>query len=333
MKAAVSAKRPGIRARPKSAPTYALDQCPLYKLRSKGRLANLLGVELARLKDLVRYGQNYREFPLFSKACPFTGKPAKRRWVQEPKAELKRIHDRLRKLLARVTPPDYAHGAITGRSYRSNAGAHASWPKAATFDLRDFYPSTKEVRVHHFFGEILQCSPDVAYLLAKLACVGGALPTGSPLSPILSLYANKPMMDRLEGMAQVHRLTFTVYIDDLTFSGAALPLSLKANVKRIVEGGGHQLADHKTKIFGRRHAKHITGIAVHNGTLRVPHTRFLKARALQQAISNAVGADQVVLQRRLAGLLGEAAFIDSRIRPWSAKAQDVLRALLAAERE
>lgn len=329
MKEAASGKTPGRTGRPRSrVATYPLNQCALFKLRSKGRLATLLGVELSRLKELVRDEHNYREFPLMREACPFTGKPAKRRWVQEPKRELKRIHERLRRLLAAVTPPPYAHGAVIGRSYRSNASAHVEGARAATFDLRDFYPRTKEVRVHSFFSNVMGCAPDISYLLTKLSCANGALPTGSPLSPILSLYSNQPMLDRLQALADAHRLSFTVYIDDLTFSGNSIPRCLKTMVKRTVESGGHDLAEHKTKVFGRRQVKHITGVAVHSGQLRVPHSRFLKARALQLAISAAAGAQKKQLQRKLAGLLGEAAFLDESYQAWSVREQRTLKAML-----
>ena len=35
---------------------YPIDQCAIYKLRSKGRLASLLGFDLARLRELSVIG-------------------------------------------------------------------------------------------------------------------------------------------------------------------------------------------------------------------------------------------------------------------------------------
>lgn len=310
---------------------YPIDQCALYKLRSKARLAYILGVELSKLKELIRNSGNYREFRLQQKICPFTGKISKQRWVQAPKSELKRIHERIHYLLSRISPPEYAHGAIPGRSYRTNAQAHIQSARAATFDLREFYPSTSESDVAIFFRDALQCSPDVTYLLTKLACKDGALPTGSPLSPILSLYANQSMFDRLQRLAVAYGLRFTCYIDDLTFSGSSIAISLSSKVKAIVERSGHRLAEHKTKVFGRKHAKHITGVAIKEGEIRVPHARFMKARAISQAIQSATKPNRIGLQRKLAGLLGEAAYLDSRFRGWAQKSQAELRFMISAE--
>lgn len=309
---------------------YELDQCALYKLRSKGRLASLLGFDLARLRELSVSDSNYKRFALPRVECPFVGKITKERWVQEPKSELRAIHERLRSLISRVTTPSYAHGAIAGRSYRSNAAAHKDASRAATFDVKSFYLSTRADRIFEFFERKLHCSSDVALLLTRLSCIDDGLPTGSPLSPILSLHANQPMFDSLEKLARNHRLTFTCYIDDLAFSGRSISPTLNSLVRKIVENNGHALSDGKTKIFGRYHAKHITGVVLKNGHIKVPHIRFLKARAISKAIVHESGASRIGLQRKLAGLLAEAAHLDARFKSWAHRAQRDLRATTSA---
>ena len=214
---------------------YAIDQCALYKLGAKSRLARLLGFNLSRLIELSESASNYKRFKLPETICPFIGKVVKARWVQEPKTELRAIHERLRSLLSRVSTPEYAHGAIAGRSYRSNAEAHIRASRAATFDIKSFYQSTGASRVFEYFSNELQCAPDVAAMLTRLSCVDNCLPTGSPLSPILSLRANKPMFDSLNKLASNHRLVFTCYIDDLAFSGSSISPSLASLVKTVVE--------------------------------------------------------------------------------------------------
>jgi RNA-directed DNA polymerase len=309
---------------------YAIDQCALYKLRSKGRLARLLGFDLRRLQELGCCGANYKRFKLPQTVCPFIGRVIKERWVQEPKAELRAIHDRLRKLISRVAPPTYAHGAIIGRSYRSNAATHVNATRAATFDIKSFYQKTRADRIFEFYSKKLLCSADVSRLLTRLSCIDDALPTGSPLSPILSLYANQPMFDGLDKLARNHRLTFTCYIDDLAFSGSSIAPDIARLVREIVINSGHTLSDGKTKFFNRKHAKHITGVVLKDGKLKVPHTRFLKARAISSAIAHEIGANRIGLQRKLAGLLAEAAHLDGAFKKWSQKAQYDLQGLVAA---
>lgn len=316
-------QRPGNKGRWKA---YSINQCALYKLGSKARLADVLGVPLEQLIDLSNRTNNYRTFLLPEEICPFTGKVRKERWVQEPKFELRRVHNRILKLLRPVEAPDYAHAAIKGRSYRSNAEAHKDAGRIATFDIRKFYPSTSESSVFNFLSSQLCCVPDVAQLLVKLICIDHGLPTGSPLSPLLSLYANKPMFDDLSHLASAHGLRFTCYVDDITFSGERLPTGLLAMVARLVAKNGHRLSEEKTRLFRRNQGKHVTGTVLRNGQVLVPHSRFKKARAIACAIAKETTIERKLsMSRQLAGLLGEAAFIDERYFAWAKRAYEELK--------
>lgn len=307
---------------------YSIDQCALYKLGSKARLATLLGVTLDQLLALLEADNNYRIFPLPEEICPFTGKVRKERWVQDPKPNLRRLHNRILKLLRPIRPPEYAHAAIKGRSYRSNADAHKNGSRVATFDVRKFYPSTSRSSVYNFFADQLRCAPDVASLLAKLCCFENGLPTGSPLSPLLSLFANKPMFDELNSWAVKSGLLFTCYVDDLTFSGAVLPRGLPDAVRRIATKNGHKLSEEKTRLFRRNQSKHVTGAVLRNGQLLVPNSRFRKARAIYAAMARESQLEKKLgLCRQLAGLLGEAAFIDERYVAWAHRSYDELKTL------
>lgn len=296
----------------KPAKFYDLNQCALYRMRSKRGLALLLHTPLPDLIFLANNDKNYRIFLLPEKICDDTGKVTKERWVQEPKPKLRCIHERLQKLLRRVTPPSYAH-AVKGRSYRSNALAHVTSDCIATFDVEKFYPSTSLSRVHNFFADQLLCAPDVAAMLAKLTCYQNGLPTGSPFSPILSMYANKPMFEGLNQLALTHTLKFTCYVDDLTFSGDVLPRGLKALVSSIIKQHGHLISKKKTRIFRQNQAKHVTGVVLFENCIHVPHSRFLKIRKISVAIKNTkLAAERLPLIQKVAGFLSEAAFLNSR---------------------
>lgn len=302
---------------------YAFDQCAFFKLRSKARLADLLYTNLATLKALTGPG-HYKIFTLPENVCEFTGKVKKARGVEEPKSELRRIHDRIRELLSRVRLVDYAHAAVKGRSYRSNAQAHQKSDVVATFDIEKFYPSTSQEHVTQFFFREMQCSADVSALLGEIICyrpiIGelGRLPTGSPASPIVSIYANKPMFDALNRLANSSGLVFTCYVDDITFSGAKLPQRLHKRVASIVSKNGHKLNQEKTRVFGPGKPKHVTGVVIKDGKIAVPHSRFLKARKIEDRIKTSTTfLEQNRLLRKLSGLLGEAASIDKIYSPWA----------------
>lgn len=302
---------------------YRLDQCALYKVRSKARLAEILHVSVSVLVSLGK-SPGYKVFQLPEEICEFTGKKTKARQVEEPKRPLKILHERIRDLLARVCHPDYAHAAIKGRSYRSNAEFHKNSDVVATFDVKKFYPSTSEDAVFLFFLHQLKCAPDIAGLIARLVCFRkvpdklGCLPTGSPLSPLLSIYANKPMFDALAKLAQENEMKFTCYVDDLTFSGARVPIGFERRVSSILKSNGHKMADEKTRIFGKNVPKHITGVVVHAGEVAVPFGRFRKARNIEKAISAAPDrVEKIRLMRKLSGLLGEAAYLDASYKTWA----------------
>lgn len=300
---------------------YAIDQCGLYKIQSKRRLASILHCSLGALNGLSK-NPKYRQFTLPAEICPFTGSVKKARDVQAPWDALRPIHERVHELLRRVEPPSYAHAAIRGRSYRTNADAHKSSTVVATFDIRSFYPSTRQPSVFRFFRENLKCSVDVSALLSNLLCFPGDksrwLPTGSPASPLLSIYANLPLFEALNKLALTHGLTFTCYVDDITFSGKSLPIGLGASVNALVREFGHRLHDGKTRRFGPADAKHVTGVVIQNGKISVPNSRFLKARKIEVAILRETDLmAKLPLMQKLAGLLGEAAFLDVRYRPWA----------------
>lgn len=308
---------------------YDITQCALYKVQSKARLAGLLHVSVPALMGMASTPK-YREFSLPTETCPFTGKVKNEREVQTPAEALRPLHDRIHDLLRRCIPPQYAHAAVKGRSYRSNADAHKSGVVAATFDLRKFYPSTSESAVFRFFAEQMLCAHDIAGLLARLICVKrtgtyACLPTGSPLSPLISIYANKPMFDDLNALAQGHGLIFTCYVDDLTFSGAKIPRRFDSMVAALVRRYGHTLHPTKTRKFGAASAKHITGVVILNGKVTVPNSRFHKARKIQNAINDETDrAKKIALMEKLGGLLGEAAYLDSRYRSLATKSRESL---------
>lgn len=319
--------KPPAAAKPRK--SYALNQCALYKLGSKKRLAHVLEVDVSVLQRLSADDGNFEVFELKEEVCEFTGAKRKARWVQNPIADLKAVLSRIAKLLARIQSPDYCHGATPGRSYRSNAHAHVGAKSVATFDLKEFFPSTTSKQVFRFFRSELQCAPDVAGLLTDLCTYRRALPTGAPSSPILAYWANRGLFESLDRRGKALALNLSVYVDDITLSGDLIPRSLPDQVEGIVKSHGHKLSGHKTRIFGPGQPKHVTGVVIAGGALRVPHARFRKARAIRAAF-DAEKDDhrRALLAAKLCGLLGEAAFLDAR---YKRMAVDSVKLLAAAK--
>jgi len=298
-------------------------------MSSKKRLGKILGVNVGDLMRLSADEGNFEVFELEAEVCEFTGKTRKARWVQNPVPELKAILARITKLLSRVHSPDYCHGATPGRSYRSNAQAHVGAQSVATFDLKDFFPSTTSKQVFRFFRKDLECAPDVAGLLTDLCTHKHVLPTGAPSSPILAYWANRGLFETIDRRGKVLQLKLSVYVDDITLSGDAIPRSLADQIEGIVKNHGHKLSGHKTRIFGPGRPKHVTGVVIAGESLRVPHARFRKARAIRIAFdAEKDNRRRALLAAKLCGLLGEAAFLDPR---YKRMARDSVKLLAAAK--
>lgn len=307
---------------------YSIDQSALYKISSMKRLASLIGLPRGKLLRIVNGDPKYKTFVLPEEKCLFTGKVRKARKVEEPINELRYVHERILALLCKVDHPDYAHGAVKGRSYRSNALTHIDSKSVATFDMREFYPSTSESRVYTFWVEQMYCAPDVANVLAKLICYKGRLATGSPVSPLVSLYANKPMFDELSRIAKSRNLKFTCYIDDITFSGQNLPRDFERWIASIVGRYGHVLSEKKTRFFGPEQAKHITGAIIKDGSVTAPYSRFQKMRLIGFALRQAKDFDlRKSLLRRQAGLIAEIAYLDKSFSVMAKAANQEFRVL------
>ncbi|WKV85764.1 reverse transcriptase family protein [Pseudomonas sp. B24_DOA] len=274
-------------------------------------MATILSLTVAQIVDSVG---DYKRFEMTPKVDPFNvGKTPKSRWVQKPKGTLLAIHERILKLLRCVEVPTYMQFALKGTSYKKNAEAHLMGTMVATLDISSFFRSTTKSQVFNFFRDRLECPGDIAKFYSELVTCDDCIPTGSPLSPLLSYYSNKPLFDELSALAKRSNLNFTCYVDDLTFSGPHITRSLLWEVEKLVKKYGHVTAAKKTRLFGPEMPKHITGTVIFDGALKVPNARFRKIRLVKLAIEgkhSGFGLSKTQLEYKLGGLLGEAAYLD-----------------------
>jgi hypothetical protein len=169
---------------------YSLNSSPLYRLRSRSKLANILNITNAELRQLCRGDSLYHEFDLPKKSGGL-------RHVENPGRPLKIVQARLARLLSRIAPPHYLYCPVKGRCYVRNAAQHAANRVVRSLDIKKFFPSTSLKRVFWFFHKVLLCERDVAGLLTQLTTYQGHLPTGGPSSPILAFFAYLDMWERI----------------------------------------------------------------------------------------------------------------------------------------
>jgi RNA-directed DNA polymerase len=283
---------------------YPVDASPFFKLSSKKKLALLLGVDIPSLN--LNYSEIHTQYKVYVDK-------KSTRLIQESFGELLSLQRRLLKLLVRIETPSFLHSAIKRRSYKTNAEAHLDGENIFKIDIVKFYCAVKFERVYSFFLNILQCSIDIATILAKLCTVetlehGVHLPTGSCISPILSFLACREMFDAINDQCTRASSVFSLYVDDITVSGKNATPALMFALSKIIVSSGFKY--HKFESFKSRPAV-VTGLIVNDGRLYLPHGRAKLIRSFEDTLNLTV--DPGLKSKILAALIGrlsEAEHID-----------------------
>ena len=283
--------------------SYPLHQSRFFKLRTRKKLAELLKLTPSDLRKLAAAADGlYSEFDVPKKS-------GGQRGVENPRRDLKLVQRTIARLLARVSPPDYLFCPVKGRCYVSNAGQHRGQRVVHCLDVRKYFPSTPSKRVFWFFRTIMLCEIDVAATLTSLACYRGHLPTGSPLSPIMAYFAHYDVWETIAAKCKAHGYRLTVYIDDVTISGATINPRVIWDIKQAIHRSG--LRYHKEKRFIDRPAE-ITGVVVRGDRLLPPNRQLKKLNETRRALRSRQPippAAERELQDRLSGLKGQMAQI------------------------
>ena len=283
---------------------YPIDQCRLYRCSSKKKLAELLGIDRAKLIALTKDPTAYRIFARRTNG--------KERVIEEPRGELRRVHDRLLALLSRIDPPSYLHSGVKRRSYISNAKQHAGGGRILKTDVSKFYPSTTHHQVFVGFLREFCCAGDVAKLLADLCTYQGHVPTGSPISMPAAFFAHKQALDALHRRMLGQNITMTVYVDDITLSGESLMRQHFCPIKKAFAAIGMRV--HKTRFFGTEPAS-VTGVIVKGDEILLPNRRHQRIiEGIRLLASDDANPDRPSIAGTLLGQINEAANVDSTCR-------------------
>lgn len=243
---------------------YPINQSPLYKLSNHKRLAKILTLQPATLKKLVGRGDANYKFGSVGDENP--------RDIEIPKVQLLRIHNRLNSLLNRIEKPDYLMSGVRGRSHVDNAKRHLGHHAVVKVDIKKFYPSTTKSIVSRGLRKVFRCSEDIAETLAKLSTVSSYIPTGSPLSQNMAFMANLPAFNHINAYSRSRNLTFTLYVDDLTFSGGKIPKDFISYVQNYLKNS-RGYGSHKIRKYNASTEKVITGVVLDGSKAKVKRTQ------------------------------------------------------------
>jgi|ERR1700757_289514 len=191
----------------------------------------------------------------------------KKRIIRPSLKELKIIQSNIKsRILAPIPMPDCVHGGVKRRSNITNAKPHQGNKYQFTTDLQEFYPNITSKRVYQTFLD-LKFSTHFSHWLTKLTTWKHELPQGTPTSThIANLVFLKTDIKLIE-LCNTHNITYTRYVDDLTFSSQQDFRHLLNDILNIVLSGDFKLSYRKTQYKGNQT---ITGINVFLNKIDAP---------------------------------------------------------------
>lgn len=252
---------------------YCIEDSPFYLIKGKNQLASLLYIKLDELDELLKIN-SYNVF------C------SKGREIQSPKkcSKMKKLHDRINNLFARIEVPDYLISPRKGMSYIDNAKKRIGAEYLIKTDISKFFPNTSFHLVKKMFLDIFKCAVDIATILAKICCYEQKhIPTGSSLSSRIAFFSAKNMFDEIEAVCTKNNYTLSVYVDDITMSGNNLNRNLFNEVKDIINKYGYLHNIKKTRYYaGKNQSKVVTGVVIKGDKVFLPNKRHKKIWELKQ---------------------------------------------------
>jgi RNA-directed DNA polymerase len=272
----------------------------LKKAKSLADLAKMVGFEPKFLSYLLYKYPSEKKYTVFE----IQKKSGGVRIIQAPTSRLKVLQQAAASLLyecieeinsARSLESTISHAYQKRRSIVTNASRHRARRYVLNFDLQDFFPSINFGRVRGFFirSGKFRLHPDVATVLAQIACHNNSLPQGSPCSPIISELIAQRLDMKLVQLAKEHRCTYSRYADDITLSTNQKTFPAEIAALEEVGGSDWHLADQvaqaiklqgfnvnpaKTRMHYRGSRQLVTGLVVNEKVnVRASYKQYARA--------------------------------------------------------
>jgi len=229
-----------------------------------------------------RLTYNLKNIDTLYKSFEIPKKSGGKRIILAPNNSLKIIQRCLALLLqAGYQPTQSVNGFVTERSVVTNATIHANKKFVLNIDLENFFPTISHGRVQTVLQlKPLSLQPTIAGYIAKLACYEGNLPQGAPTSPVLSNLICQRLDSRIEALVKSHKIAYTRYADDLTFScDEPFQNGFLNHLDQIIQEEGFTLNMQKVRLQLRNNRQEVTGLTV-NDKVNVSRKYLGEVRAL-----------------------------------------------------
>ena len=209
------------------------------------------------------------------------GSPEKRT-IESPKGKLKEVLGRLADGFQWIYydhKTDAAYGFVRSyehdhdkRNILTNASAHLGNEFMLKVDFDDFFHQVDCSKLKTLFSDyrLFSFFPETETLLTKLVTLHGRLPMGSPASPVLTNFATILLDHELLTWCRQHKIVYTRYVDDLTFSSQIPITDVHFNkISFIFNSHRFKIDPAKTVWYGEKEEKEVTGIIV-GETITIP---------------------------------------------------------------
>lgn len=206
----------------------------------------------------------------------------RKRELLPPVDSLKEIQTKIGNKLQKIDLPQCMYGAVQGSNNTFNALEHIENKYFLTIDLKDFFKRINYKQVHKVFIDN-GYSWDVARILTKLTTYKYCLPQGAPTSPTLANLAFKKTVLELLDLIKDQDITFTTFLDDLTFSSKKDFKHFQDPILEIIKA--NKFFPSPKKIHYRENSCDVTGLFVGNGKLRI-HPDMRKAAMTNRNVRN-----------------------------------------------
>jgi len=246
------------------------------------RLCHILGFNQKQILSVVdNIDVNYKEWSK-KKTDKKTGEVKKYkdgtekiRIFRDPSKLLKCIQGRIKdNILAPIKLPKKVHGGVKKRSNITNAKPHQGNKYIFTTDLQEFYPNITSKKVYETFLS-LKFSTHFSHWLTKLTTWKYELPQGTPTSTHIANLVFLETDLKLIDICNKNSITYTRYVDDLTFSSQQDFRQLLNDILEIIVSGDFKLSYRKTKYSGNQT---VTGIEIFLNKIDAPERIIEKAK-------------------------------------------------------
>lgn len=264
-------------------------------IKTRKDLARFLKIPLKKLTFLLYIDQNlYTNFSIPKKSGGI-------RNIYAPNKNLKEVQRVIKQKLEQHINEyqklngiknNVSHGFERGKTIIINSEIHKNKKIVFNTDIKDFFSTIHFGRVRGFFikNRYFQMEENIATMLAQLVCYNGALPQGSPTSPIIGNLICNTLDIKILRLCKKFKLNYTRYADDLTFSTNNKRFSdefqlFYKNLEEEVNQSGFLINTNKNRFLCKDNRQTVTGLTVNN-KVNVSRDFYLKTRAMAHCLYN-----------------------------------------------